>query len=54
MSCDEARATFDDNEMFAPGPLRELFERIEHSDRFRELAGQPRPSVNAKTTRSTQ
>ena len=36
---DDARATFDDNEMFAPEPLRELFNRIDHSDRFRELAG---------------
>ena len=47
---DDARATFDDNEMFAPEPLRELFDRIDHSDRFRELAEQPRPSVDAKTT----
>jgi hypothetical protein len=51
---DETRATVDDNEMFAPEPLRELFERIEYSDRFRELAKQPRPAVDAKTTPSTQ
>jgi hypothetical protein len=42
---DEARAAFDRNEMFAPEPLRELFNRIDHSDRFRELAERPRPSV---------
>lgn len=41
---------FDDNEMFAPELLGELFERINHSEQFCELAGQPRSAVDVMTT----
>jgi hypothetical protein len=43
---DEARAVFDRHNMFAPEPLRELFERLDHSDEFRELAARPRPEAD--------
>jgi DNA-binding HxlR family transcriptional regulator len=46
---DTAREVFDRNNMFDPEPLRELFNRIEHSDEFKELVAKPRPDVDADT-----
>lgn len=48
---DEARTMFDRNEMFAPNPLRELFDQIEHSSEFLELLEKPRPDVDVETAR---
>jgi hypothetical protein len=31
--------------MFAPEPLKELFDRIDHTDEFLELLEKPRPDV---------
>jgi DNA-binding PadR family transcriptional regulator len=42
---DDARAVFDRNNMFAPEPLKELFDRIDHTDEFLELLEKPRPDV---------
>jgi transcription initiation factor IIE alpha subunit len=46
---DDARAVFDRNHMFAPGPLKELFNRIDHTDEFLALLAKPRPDVAAET-----
>jgi transcription initiation factor IIE alpha subunit len=46
---DDARAVFDRNNMFAPEPLKELFDRIDHTDEFLELLEKPRPDVAAET-----
>jgi DNA-binding PadR family transcriptional regulator len=46
---DRAREVFDRNEMFDPEPVREMFDRINHSEEFKELFEKPRPDVDAET-----
>lgn len=44
----EAREVFDRNNMFAPGPLSEMFDQIDHSEEFLRLIEKPRPSVDTE------
>ncbi|MCY4729978.1 hypothetical protein KY092_05330 [Natronomonas gomsonensis] len=44
-----ARAVFTRNQMFSPDPLKEMFNRLEHTERFCELLEKPRPKIDAKT-----
>jgi DNA-binding PadR family transcriptional regulator len=46
---DEARHVFDRNNMFDPDPLKEMFDRIDHTDEFVELLEKPHPDINAET-----
>jgi DNA-binding PadR family transcriptional regulator len=48
---EQAREVFDRNNMFAPSPLEEMFNRINHSEEFLELLEKPRPDVDAETVK---
>jgi DNA-binding HxlR family transcriptional regulator len=46
---EDAREVFDRNQLFEPGPLEEMFDRIDHSTEFEELLEKERPDVDAET-----